>query len=253
MRRVMKLARFAQANIGLIVLVLGLILLLCAQTFEVTWAKVRVDQVIAAIGSAVIFSGALQWLFDSFSKPHLFREIAGRALGNERLVWSGLQNYFTNSKTIDYSEAILNDDDLVIAVNYSPRLLDDYFQQLRERVDKGKAFTVIALADDSRGYKYATTWDEQSGHILPNLQKIERRVREIDAAAPVKISLLRHSNLLSYSFVATRRVVWFKLYRNSTGPASVPAFCVGRGTELFKYFWDDIECLKKEALENGHR
>lgn len=241
--------KFVQANIGLVVLSVGLCLWLLAQTFSLTWAKIKVDQLLAGIGSAIIFSGLLQWLFDAFSKPHLFREVSERALGNQRLVFSGLRDFFCDSKRVDYAEAIENDEDLVIAVNYSPRLLDDCFQLLKDRVSKGKNLTILALAHGSVGYEYVTARDAMATHIPTDLEKVERKVREISAVAKGKVVLLRHPNALSYSFVATNRVAWLRLYRNSSGTANVPAFCVGRNSELFRFVWADVEDLKGQSRE----
>jgi hypothetical protein len=241
--------RFLQANIGFIVFSIGLIFWLSAQTFAFSWAKIEVDQILAALGSAIVFSGALQWLFDTFSKPQLFREVSERALGNQRLVFSGLQDFFCDSKKVDYAEAIENDDDLIIAVNYAPRLLEDCFQLLRERVAKGKNLTVFALDPGSVGYNYVTARDTTATHIPTDLEKVERKIKEISKGAEGKVVLLRHPNALSYSFVATKRVAWLKLYRNSAGTATVPAFCVGKNSELFKFVWADIEDLKRQSRE----
>jgi hypothetical protein len=160
-----------------------------------------------------------------------------------------LRSFFFDSKDVDYTDSILNDDNLVIAINYSPRLLEDYFQELVQRVKSGRGLTIIALERNSKGYEYVMKRDEEPTHIPANLDKIERKVREIRTEAGGTVTLVRHASALSYSFVATKRIIWFKLYRNSAGTSSVPAFCVGQNTELFKFLSSDIQGM----VDRGRR
>ena len=230
--------RLIQANVGLIVFVVGVVLVLVSQTFEAHWAKVSVDGVMATIGSGIIFSGALQWLFDTFSKPQLFRDIAEHTLQNSRLASSGLADCSFNSKDVDYSRVIESGDDLVLAVSYSPRLLEDYYESFKKRLMAGRDVTIVVLDEGSIGYRYATDGDAESGHILPNLRKIERCASELARYGTVK--LVRHDQILKYSFVATKQKIWLTLYKNSRGIGTVPAFCVSSPSRLFDFLIADI-------------
>ena len=236
--------------VGLVVFAVGLLLVLVAQTFTAKWAKISIDQVLATIGSAIIFSGAMQWMFETFSKPQLFRDITNYVLGSDRLGKSGLCDYSEKSKDVDYANVIEFGDDLTIAINYSPRLLEDYFELLKKRIIAGKKMTVIALANTSIGFRYAVEGDTDSLHIGPNLLKIERYMHDLSTLKPDTVTLIRHSKILKYSFVATKELVWFTMYRNSTGLATVPAIGVARPSSLYDFFWRDIEDMKRDAQGN---
>ena len=194
---------------------------------------------------------ALQWTFDEKSRSMLLSEVTSITLSNVNVAQSGICNFTNNTKAIKYDDLLSTPGTLFIGFQYSPRIIDDHFIELKKRAKDGRQ-TIIAVADpDGKAIKYLESARQESDHVSANLRKIKAKISQINTEENVKapIVIKLHDQVLRYSFVASEQMVWVKMYKNGLGDASIPAICVKSGSELFNFYNEDINAFVKGAKD----
>lgn len=228
-------------------LIVGLLMVIVSNTFDATVLKVTLDEALANLGVLLLTIGGVQWLFEAHMREQLCQEIASLTIRNIRVATSGLSDVLESSKDVDYSEEIKTSRTLLIGLNYSPRILEDYIEEFRERGTTGLKTIAIVLRQGTEAAQYLSSTNEESAHIEPNLRKLKSIVHELNANYAGKIELLEHSAVLRYSFVSSDSSIWIKPYRNSAGRSKVPALQLKSGSTLHSYFKQDIDALMQQA------
>lgn len=240
-------SRLFAVNVHHKLLILGLLMVIGSNLFDVAVLKVNLDEALANLGVLFFMIGGVQWLFEASMRDQLYQEITSLTIKNVRVATSGLSDVLESSKDVDYSEEIKKSRTLFIGLNYTPRILEDYIEEFRERATTGLNTIAIVLKQGTEAAQYLSSTKEESAHIEPNLLKLKSIVRELNTNHTGKIELLQHSAVLRYSFVSSDSFIWIKPYRNSTGRSKVPALQLKSGSTLHSYFKQDIDALMLQA------
>ena len=230
-----------------ILVTIGLACVLAANLFDYSVYKIDIDVTLANVGVLFCMMGGIQWLYDISVRQQLHEEITSLTISNINIVNSGIADIILRSKDVDYSYSIKSSKLLIIGMNYSPRILEDYIDEFRERSGKGLDSTITVIDIKSEAGKLIFKSLGNSSHIESNIEKLNGIVREINDAGKGKIKLLYHSTILRYSFVQTEDAIWIKPYRNSEGRHTIPATKVKDGTRLHQFYASDINSLIKQS------
>ena len=138
----------------------------------------------------------------------------------------------------------------MIGFHHNPRIIDQYFKELEERVRTGKSTTVLLLSPGGRTIDYLSQFEYESDHVKPNIRKSIRKLSALNQldSARKQIDVKLHDNVLRYSFVYAIQGVWIKPYRNSTGRDNTPGIYVRSSSPLYEYYKRDIYDL----LDGAH-
>ncbi len=230
-------------KIHLWLIILGLLLILVAQNITCTLYKVDLGNALANLGALLLITGALQWLFDSYVKHELFHEISSRTIKNVNVSKSGISDIEISSIDVDYKTAILSSRDITIGINYSPRLLEEYIDEFKERSKMKYTTTILLLDLSSDAAQYIKSIKDESGHLEPNNKKIRSIVNDLNAINDGTVTIKEHKSVLRYSFFRSDNTIWIKPYKNSNGRSKVPAIEVAIDTPLYTYYNNDINNL----------
>ena len=234
-----------KTHTGLIIA--GFVCILVASLFDYKLQKVDVDELLANIGALILFVGGAQWLFDATTRKKLYEEITKLTVRNVHVATSGIDDVVENSRDVNYTDAIKNSSRLIVGLNYSPRLLEDYHEAFLSRCGERKESTFLVVDPESKAGALLLGNQEEEQHIRPNLAKIRRICSELKENGSGGVDVLVHSEVLHYSFVLLDDCVWIKPYRTSRGRSSVPAVRIKNRTFLFSYFQSDIDQLVSGA------
>lgn len=225
----------------------GLLCILIANLFDLQLLKVDVDEALANLGVLIFLIGGIQWIFDATTRKKLYEEISLLTLSNVRIGTSGIEDVRENSREVDYRDVIHNSSQLIIGLNYSPRIIEDCFDDFLNRCRDGKTTTLLIVDPDSDAGAWLMKNEEECSHIRPNLEKIMRIRSDLNGEGAERFKVLSHTEVLHYSFVLADDCVWIKPYRNSRGRAKAPALKVKAGTVLFDHFHTDISQLVNKS------
>ena len=147
-------------------------------------------------------------------------------------------------------------DRLIVGQNYSPRIIDDFTDQLKARAKTGKTTRIIIVDPDSNAFRFLQSEEQgTSDHMAANSKKIVSAIdginQNIAREGGLPIEVVKSKRFLRYSFVYTERSVWIKPYRNSAGRTSVYALEIEKGGQLYEFYDRDIRDLLKESGSNG--
>lgn len=229
-------------NVFYLLIIFGLLLIIAANAFDYTIFKIDIDETVASLGALFLLIGGVQWLYDISIRKQLFEEITSLTIQNMNVIKSGIDNVISNSKDVNYSDSIRQSSSLTIGLNYSPRILEDYIDEFKERVGNKLNTQIIILNPSSSAGKYISSIEEDE-HIPPNLKKIKNIIVDIEKSGKGKISIIEHSTILKYSFLKADMGIWIKPYKNSQGRSKIPAIRLKRDSDLFNFFKNDIESL----------
>ena len=230
-----------------ILVTIGLACVLAANLFDYSVYKIDIDVTLANVGVLFCMMGGIQWLYDISVRQQLHEEITSLTVSNINIVNSGIADIILRSKDVDYSYSIRSSKRLIIGMNYSPRILEDYVEEFRERSGKGFDTTITVIDIKSEAGKLIFRNGGNSSHIESNIEKLNGIVGEINNAGKGKIKVLCHSTILRYSFVQTEDAIWIKPYRNSEGRHTIPATKIKDGTRLHQFYASDINSLIKQS------
>lgn len=240
-------SRLVASNVHYRLLLVGLVLVVLSHVFDASLLKVDLDEALANVGVLVFMAGGVQWLFDTSMREQLYQEIASLTIKNVRVGTCGITDVIPSSRDVDYSDEIRQSSKLIVGLNYTPRILEDYIDDFRERARNGLTTVMLVLNKNSPAAHFLASVQGEVGHIDPNLRKLENIVSELNAIKPGTVTLKYHGSVLRYSFVSSDACLWIKLYRNSTGRARIPALQLKPETLLHSYFSQDIEALTEQA------
>lgn len=238
----------AQSHViaALSLVVLGLLLILVANTFNVTLLKVDIDNVVANLGALLLIVGVLQWLFDSSVRQSFFKEIRSEIIDYRGVAESGICEYHPDSKDVDFKDLFLTSSNLIVGVNYSSKLIDHSIELLGERT-KSKKKTVIVCVKCGTPAEAFLEADYGNPGISSRIRKIIQVAREHDPSGEF-VKIVRVPTVLRYSFIQFDHRIWAIPGTSGRGRRAVPGFFVKHGTSWFDHFRHDIEKL----LEIGH-
>jgi hypothetical protein len=223
----------------------GLLLILIGNAFSLELVNVSIDSVLSNLGALLVVVGLLQWHFDNNLRFALFEQIRTEALASNRVIDSGICDYYEHSKDVDLKEFFVSSSDLIIGVNYSARLIDNSINLLDERVKSGKKTTVICILEGSTS---ATFLGKSYGieNIDGDIGKLKRKCKEIDPSGKM-IEVIQIDSVLRYSFILFDSRAWIVFGSNASGRKSVPGFFVRRSGSWYTYFSKDVEQLVSQA------
>lgn len=229
-------------------LLVGILFLVCSQLFEYSIWKLNIDELVASVGALLLVTASIQWLIDTYLLKEFFDKITDKTIANINIASCGLINIYSNSKEIDYSESILFSSELIIGFNYSPGLLDRYYDEFKERANKKLKTTLIVLDETSNAANYIKSDLNEDSYIDTNLAKLKSMVNALNNINPKVMVMKKHKTVLRYSFVCADTVMWIKPYRNSIGKTSrIPALQFKSSTDMYDYFNADIRDLIAEG------
>ncbi len=238
------------STIGLMTLVGGLVLICLGAALPSDWHGIKLADVSTELGSFVIATFFVHWIFEIKAKQELMIDISKWVIGNEQVSNSGICDFVNSTKQIDYGDMLASSDELIIGLHYSPRFIEDYQSQLLMRAQEGKPTTVALIQNKCAALKYLKDIRQEDKHIEPNLAKIDKIIADINAQAKSPIDVIRHETVLRYSFVKGAGRIWLKFYLNSRGIAKTPGIQLKQGAPLYELISSDIDKLLQES-KNG--
>jgi hypothetical protein len=236
--------------IRLLVVLFGILLLLVSSHLPADFLGLPFQEVVRELATFLLASLLVHWIYELHLKNEVYQDVVDLVIGAGSVSRSGIIDFRENTKSIDYAPLLKNSSDVVIGLHYSPRIIEDAYEHLAVRSKAGKPTTIVASAPDGAALSFLKTARKEHDHVDANLAKIKSLVERLNSqsdATPVQ--LLYHDQVLRYSFVCTDDLFWVKLYRNSSGMASVPGFAIKAGTDLFRFFERDVRDLLSEAKQ----
>lgn len=233
----------------MLLIVLGFLLIMVANTFTYTILKVSLDRVIAEVGALILVVGVLQSVFELRLRGVMLNEIASATLENQRIHDLGISDCLMNSRTVNDTAHWKQADNLTVGIQYSPKFFEDFHAVLKSRCASGKPTTVLALRPECDAAKFLRNTRTGVASISPALERIQELLNEASAETGHQIRLLTHDRVLRYSFIRTEENIWIKFYTNSPGRATVPAIKFRSDTPLYDFIRVDIDRLIEAAQQ----
>ena len=217
-------------------------LIILGNAIEYRIYKIDIGEDIVHIGELLLIVGVLQWFFDRHVRATFFSEIREEILGSTQAAKSGICGFHRNSRDVDFDEYFRTSAGLIIAVNYSGKLIDNCFDLLKERTAKRLSTTIITIKPGTHAEEFLTADYSKSGDIATGLGKIDDMVKGLDPRNEL-ISIVRVNTVLHYSFVQFDSRIWVVIATNGLGRRAVPGFFVSHGSPWFDHFREDIDLL----------
>lgn len=225
----------------------GLILIVLAQTFRFEWYKIEVDRCLAEIGALLFIVSVLHWFFELGLRDQMLREVASTVTGSSVLYDCGLDICVMNSRDTDEHLHWSRCANLIVGNQYSTRFLKDFHQVIRDRSTSNLPTKILVLSADCPAAKYLEMTGSGTGKVATSIAETRTLLTEFDKGVDRSTQLIFHDRIFRYSFIQTDEYLWVTLYTNSSGRAYVPQFKIRAGTPLYKFFDDDIKLLLEQA------
>lgn len=245
-----RIVKHRSVIVTLVLAMIGLVLLVAAQTFQHEWLKVQLDRIVAEVGALILVVGILHWLFELGLRQEMLREISGAVIGSTLLHENGLDSCTMNSRQVDDSAHWSQSANLTIGLQYSPRFFKDFHHVLRARCTRGLSTTVTVLRPEGTAAQYLQGAMAGNPAVKESVTEIAALLGDIDTRKKKCTRLVLHDRVLRYSFIKTDEYMWIKFFTNSAGRANVPALKVRGGSPLFQFFSEDIARLLDGSREN---
>lgn len=235
------LVRAQSENVALWLSLAGIAITIVGNAIECTVWKISVGGVLANIGALFLIIGVLQWFFDRKVRHNFFSEIREEIIGSHRIAASGICDFHADSKDVDFKEFFLSSKSVVVAVNYSAKLIDNCITLLRDRTERGLETKIIAVDPDCDAAVFLTK-DYDLKDITHGIRTIQQIVHQIDPENRlIRITLVK--TILRYSFVKFDSRIWVVIGTNGRGRRAVPGFFVSQGSVWFNHFNEDVTLL----------
>jgi hypothetical protein len=222
--------------------ILGLLLILVANSFHFSLLKVQIDGVLANVGALFLFVGTVEWLFDEKARRELIYEIFRSIRGDDNMHRSGLTDCMIHSRTLLEPEEWVQAKTLTVGIHYSPRFVEDHLDIIKERIKSKKKTVICHVAFPTAASNYLTESESGCSEIKSSLEKLKTLVRD-EFHNSQYVELIEHDRVLRYMFIYTELGIWIKFFTNSKGRAKVPAIKIASSTPLFLFFEKDIRDL----------
>lgn len=232
-----------------IIVIIGLLFIVGSNTFDMILWKIDIDSLLANIGALIFFIGGSQWIYDEFVRDGFFTELRTEILGNSSVARSGIIDFQPDSKDIDFEEFFLTSNEVVIGVNYSPKLIDNSIGLIQQRCKKLKKTTIIVVNQEGFAGRFLET-DYESTEIKGGIKKIQEIIDDCNKTN-ILVSFIKINTILRYSFVVFDSRIWIVIGTNGKGRRPVPGFFVRSNSPWFQHFYDDVTRLLADGGENG--
>jgi hypothetical protein len=237
--------------IRLFIAFLGVVILLLSGHLPGTFWGLPLQEVVRELATFLLAALLVHWIYDSYIRQEALQDIFNHVIGATEVSRSGITDFRQNSKSIDYKNLLRSRGIVVIGLHYSPRLIEDVYEQLKSRCELGLTTIILVSAPQGHAIEFLKTVRGEHGHVEANLTKIKALMQPLRRDSESAIQLYYHDQVLRYSFVLNDDLVWVKFYRNSTGPSNMPAIAIRSGTTLYDFFHGDVTSLVKEAMVRG--
>lgn len=230
------------------IIIVGLGLIVLANSFGLELEKVRIDRLLAEVGALILVIALIHWLFENYVRENFFEEVRETIVGSKDVGLSGISDFYSNSRDVDFSEYFVTAQDVIVGVNYSPKLIDNCIGLLGERVERKLQTTIVVVKEDSPGEKFLSADYGDTANVHNGLSKIRSIVSQLNGEQSL-IKIVTTPTILRYSFVKFDGRIWVIVGTNGQGRRDVPGFFVRHGTPWFTHFSNDIDLLLKRATE----
>ena len=224
-------------------IIFGLLLILIGTNApQLVWIGLDWNYFFSNFGLYIAVIVSLQWFYDVRTKDELLKKVTDAAISNVNVAQSGIDDFVEVTRDIQYEKMFLNSEFVIIGFHHNPRIIDLYIKEIEKRVRSGKKTTVLLSNPDGRAISYLSTFEAESGHLKPDINKGITTLSELNQIDNVKspIDIKLHDNILRYSFVYSIEGVWIKPYRNSSGRDNPPGIYVRSWSPLYDYYKRDI-------------
>jgi hypothetical protein len=228
--------------VAALLVISGLVAILISNVFTARVLKVDLDHVLGEVGALILIVGLLHWFFDNLVRKYFFNDVRETIIGSQSVSASGISEFYSNSKDVDFSEYFLSSAKLVIGVNYSPKLIDNCIDLLERRTRTGQPTTIMVISKDSAAEHFLAHDYKIKDTIKGDLEKIENIVRQLNREHN-HIKIVRLDTILRYAFIRFDSRIWVIPGTNGKGRREVPGFYVRHGTPWFDHFSHDIDLL----------
>ncbi len=233
----------------------GLLLILVGTWLDGKKLELHLPNILISVGEFLAVVAVVHFLFDLTMRKELFREVAAATLKYTRVADSGIRDFRPRSKEVDYRNIFTDSEILIIGQNYSPRIVDDFTDQLKSRTNAKRPTRIVIVDPECEAFRFLQAEQQNSDHMVSNSGKIvsaiEEMNRKVSGEGDAPIRIIKTKKLLRYSFVYTEKSVWVKPYRNSTGRTSVYALEIEKNSPLYEFYDRDIRDLLKESGDSG--
>lgn len=237
--------------IRLLIAFVGVVVLLLSGYLPADLLGLPLPEVVRELATFFLAALLVHWIYDSYVRHEVLQDLLDHVIGATEVSRSGIIDFKRNSKAIDYTNLLRNRGKLVIGLHYSPRFIEDFFEELKNRTLLGLETIILASAPDGEALRFLKSARGGHDHVDANLVKIKALLEPLKKDPQAPVQLYWHNQVLRYSFVLSDERVWVKFYRNSSGSSVVPAIAVRSGSPLYDYFSTDVAALVKEAIDRG--
>lgn len=234
-------------NVAVVLVFLGVAFIVWSSYLDENYSHTSFHTILERVGEIFLVVGTLQWFFDNHLRANFFEEVRLEIVGNERVAKSGICDFLENSRDANFRELFLSSKELAIGVNYSPRLIDNTIELIKERTKKRKKTTIFTIDKDSYARDFLKN-DYPNASIDEGLARIDAFLDEFDANRKF-VNILRFKTVLRYNFIKFDSRIWIVVGTNGLGRRPVPGFFVSIGSSWFEHFRIDIEKLMEGRCE----
>jgi hypothetical protein len=162
-------------------------------------------------------------------------------VGQARSSALGVSNFVSDVTRIDHRDAIRSSTNLSICSRYSSLFLESHRKEIYERLSVDQNTVQFIRMKDSSGVPQGQGPTTGPDAFFKNLATY-------DPTLLARVELFETNRLLSYNYVKLDAGIWVKLYLNSAGVDTPPAFFVARGSPLHELYSADIDRLVQGAV-----
>ena len=124
-----KQSDYSAVVIALSIVCIGMLLIILGQV-PMHWGTIDLSKILVGAGSTITFIGALDWLYEVYTKKKMFVELTELILGSKSLSDSGIAEFFIDSRDIKFKPIIDESSQIATIFSYNSRFLEDYETQL---------------------------------------------------------------------------------------------------------------------------
>jgi hypothetical protein len=171
--------------------ILGLLLILVANCFQMSVLKVQIDGVLANIGALFLFVGTVEWLFEETARRELIYEIFRSMRGDDSMRRSGLVDCMVESRTLLEPEEWLKAKILAIGIHYSPRFVEDHLDLIKERIKNRRKTIICHVGASTPASEYLKISESGFAEIKSSIEALKAIVKSELYDSP-HIELVEH-------------------------------------------------------------
>ena len=184
----------------------GLALIIAGNAFSQQYLGIKLHHALANLGALLLITGILQFLYDRYFRKVLFQQLRSEMLGINRVADAGIFDYHDNSQNVNFAEQFLSSKNVVIGVNYSPKVIDNNIELVQKRMSQGGKITIAHVRPDTQAAQFLQ--HEYGGTpFIQRIEKLQQLINEQERHEEL-VTFVEVDTVFRYSFIQFDSRIW---------------------------------------------